>query len=201
MAQVRCDDASMLGVHPVPVRDRDGVPYELTLRLTRDGREFGGVGERCGYFLAAAAARLRAARAVGPDDAFPASSIEAGLRSWASDAGEVGDEVWATLLPYLPRDRELFCFRSRDPDDLTEDGGLRVGLQVERSWLGSPQGRWESRCMALLEAWGAGGTGVRTLLTSEQLLAFLEELVREFAEAGVSYAPEEDAAALRRPVG
>jgi hypothetical protein len=195
----------VLSVRPLPVRDRDGMPYEVMLELLRDGAPFGEVGERCGYFVATTAARLRAARAgAAGDDAFPASSVEAGLRSWAVDEGADEDALWSTLQHYLPRDRELFCFRARDPDDLATVGQLRASLEEQRTWVpaaGGRPGRWRLGCRVLLDAWGRGGIGVRAVLTSGQLLAFLENLVEEFAAVGAAYDAREDARSLRRPVG
>lgn len=195
MAELTCADGSVLAVLPVPVVDRDGVPYELTLRLERDGALFGEVGERCGYFLAATAARMRAARASGQQ--YPPSSLEAGVAAWGSDSGRPG--AWDELQGYLPRDRELFCFRSRDPDDLGTAGELRVTLEVERRWVTG--GGWRTRCLAVVTAWGSAGTGLRCVLDDEQLLAFLERLVQDFAAVGARYDESEDASALRRPVG
>ena len=197
MAEVTCVDGSVLGVFGVPVADRDGVPYEVTLRLTRDGEPFGEVGERCGYFVAGTAARLRAARSKD-EEGFPESSVEAGLRAWARDADEDPDEAWHVLCRYLPRDRELFAFRARDPDDLATVGELRTTLEVERSWA---DGRWSLRCRAVLEAWGRPGTGVRAVLTSADLQRFLDDLVTDFAAAGATYDETDDASPLRRPVG
>jgi hypothetical protein len=203
MAELQCVDGSVLSVLPVPVLDREGVPYEVTLRLLRDGEPFGEVGERCGFFVATTAARLSAARADDPDG-FPASSLEAGLRAWAQDRGVDADDGWAAFERYLPRDRELFAFLSRDPDDVTAAGELRVSLRNERSWLppadGQARGRWELRCRAVVDAWGAGGTGVRAVLDSAALLAFLERLVEDFAAVGATY-DGEVVSGLRRPVG
>jgi hypothetical protein len=199
VAEVRCADGSVLVVRPVPVSGRDGTPYEVTLDLLRDGAPFGEVGERCGYFLAAVAARLRAAQ---PD--FPASSLEAGVRTWALDDGRDPDGAWATLQRYLPRDRELFCFRSRDPDDLGSSGELRVTLEEERTWLPANDGaagQWRIDCCAVLRAWGSGGTGVRAILTAAELLAFLEALLGEVSAVGASYDAEDDGSALHRPGG
>ena len=203
MAEVRCADGSVLTVRPVPVAGRDGTPYEVTLELLRDGLLFGEVGERCGYFLAATTARLRSVGIESPSG-FPASSVEAGVRSWALDDGRDPDHAWATLQHYLPRDRELFCFRSRDPDDLGSSGELRVTLEEERSWLpgnDGAAGRWRIDCCAVLRAWGSNSTGVRAILTARELLAFLQALVDECAQVGVSYSDEDDGAVLRRPVG
>lgn len=202
MADVRCADGSLLGVHPEPVLDRDGVPYEVTLRLTLDGAPFGAVGERCGYFLAASAARLR--RALGSDEQLPESSTEAGVRAWARDAAMDADATWSSLERYLPRDRELFAFRSRDPDDLSTVGELRVRLEVVRRWSATSVdalGAWQREPCAVLEAWGSGGRGVRAVLPPASLLALLERLVEEFGDVGAPYDRTDDASVLRRPVG
>ncbi len=196
MAMLACVDGTILTVLPVPVLDRDRTPYEVTLRLLRDGEPFGAVGERCGYFLASTAARLRAAREAGGE--FPISSVEGGLRAWAIDRGEDGDVAWSQVGRYLPRDRELFCFRSRDPDDLSTTGELRTTLDVERTWTVDG---WVLRRRAVVEAWGEGGQGVRAVVDSDQLLSFLEVLVQDFAAVGASYDAGEDARGLRRPVG
>ena len=206
MADVRCVDGSVLQVQPVPVLDRDGVAYEVTLALLRDGQPFGAVGERCGYFLAATAARLRAARAasIDPAGAFPVSAVEAGLRAWARDEGREVEATWAVLQRYLPRDRELFAFRSRDPDDLSSVGELRVLLEVQKHWAAGRNGtagRWQLRPVADLRAWGSAGTGVRAVLGSDELTAFLDALVVDFAAVGAHYDPSDDAGPLTRPVG
>lgn len=193
MAELRCADGSVLAVLPEPVLDRDGVPYEVSLRLLRDGQPFGQVGERCGYFLATTAARLRAARAAGEE--YPTSSIQAGVEAWAANTGH--EQPWTELQRYLPRDRELFCFRSRDPDDLRTAGELRVTFELERQWAAG----WQVRCLAVVQAWGEGGTGLRAVLDSDQLLALLEQLVEDFAAVGARYPVEEDASPLRRPGG
>ena len=198
MTRVTCADDCVLAVEPVPVLGRDGTPYEVTLRLLVDGEPFGEVGERCGYFLAATAARLRRAREHDPD-AFPHSSMEAGIRAWAQDRDDDPDAAWAVAARYLPRDRELFAHLSRDPDDLTSVGELRATLRTERRWV--PGSGWQVRCLALLEAWGSGGRGVRCVLTAEQLQAFLDELVAACADVGVVYDSRDDGAGLRRPVG
>lgn len=205
MAELHCVDGSVLSVLPVPVLDRAGNPYEVTLRLLRDGAPFGEVGERCGFFIAQTVARLRAARQ-GDPQGFPESALEAGLRAWAADRGVDGDAAWSGFERYLPRDRELFAFRSRDPDDLTFAGELRGVLHTERTWLsaaddGDGRGRWQLRCRAVVDAWGLGGVGVRAVLSSAQLLAFLEALVSDCADVGAGYDGDAVVVGLRRPVG
>lgn len=174
MAEVTCVDGAVLAVLAVPVRDRDGVPYEWTLRLLLDGEPFGEVGERCRFFLRTAA---QAVRAAGPDG--PVSSLEAGVRRWAGAALLPDDQAWRSLEPYLPRDRELFAFRSRDPDDVPVEGELRVHLRPERTWVpgvDGARGHWRVDRQAVLEAWGAGGRGVRAVLDEPALAALLEAL-------------------------
>lgn len=195
VATLSCDDGSVLAVLPVPVLDRDGRPYEVTLRIERNGEPFGDVGERCGYFLAAAAARLRQARDAGDD--FPDSSLEAGLRSWAVDTGQDPDPLWAELQRYLPRDRELFCFRARDPDDLSVAGELRATMEVVRRFAKG----WQVESRAVLHAWGSQGHGVRAVLTSDQLLAFLEDLVAAVAAVGAGHDARQDGLGLGQPGG
>jgi hypothetical protein len=204
MAEITCVDGSRLGVHPVAVLDRQRLPYEVTLRLTRDGAEFGVVGERCGYFLDTVRGRLVAARAEGSPEAdrwglpdrFPGGSVEAGVRAWARDGGRDPADAWSELARYVPRERELFAFRHRDPDDLASTGELRCTVRTEKSWEpegsrrsrraaapvdGSP-GRWRLVRRAVLEAWGDLGIGVRAVLDSTALAGFLATLVAEVAE-------------------
>ena len=202
MAEVRCVDGSRLTVLPVPVLDREGVPYEVTLEMRRDGEPFGEVGERCGFFLATTAARLRGAREAGLD--YPADGLEAGVRAWAADEGLDQARTWQAVQRYLPRDRELFAFRSRDPDDVAASGELRVALREERSWLPAtdgPSGRGRLDGLAVLTAWGAAGTGVRAVLDSAGLLALLDALLADCASVGAVYPPADVAEGLRRPVG
>ena len=204
MADVVCVDGTVLTVLPVPCVGRDGVAYEVTLRLLRDGGLLGEVGERCGFFLAATAARLRTARAADPE-AFPASGTEAGLRAWAADRGVEPDAAWADFSHYLPRDRELFAFRARDRDDVAVAGELRVVRREQRSWLppaaAGRRGRWQLQCRAVVEAWGAGGIGVRAVLDSPGLLGFLDALLAECAAVGAAYDDADVGGGLRRPVG
>ena len=204
MAELHCTDGSVLSVLPEPCLGRDGVPYEVTLRLLRGGEQVGAVGERCGFFLAMTAARLRAAQAEDPE-AFPSSGIEVGLRAWAADEGLQPDQAWAVFARYLPRDREVFAFQARDPDDVSSAGELRVVLREERAWVPprveGERGRWRLRCLAVAEAWDSGGRGVRAVLDSAQLLAFLDRLLADCAAAGVPYDGVEAVDGLRRPVG
>lgn len=179
VVEVTCVDGSVLAVLAVPVLDRDRVPYEVTLRLLRNDEIFGQVGERCGYFLTKTVARLRAAYTAG--SAFPGSSLEVGVRAWAEDSGADADHAWRELQRYLPRDRELFSFRARDPDDPSTVGELRVTFREERQWTTAG---WSHRCLALLDVWGASGQALRSVMDPEQLLSFLEALVADVTQVG-----------------
>ncbi|HZG93511.1 MAG TPA: hypothetical protein VEZ46_02260 [Mycobacteriales bacterium] len=215
MATLTCVDASTLDVQPVMVVDRDAVPYELTLRMTRDGAPFGAVGERCGFFLAATAGRLRAAadetidrqpRWADEDDRFPASSAEGGVRAWAADSGLDADQTWAALQRYLPRERDLFAFRTRDPDDLATIGELRCSVRTQRTWeagegVAGGGGQWRLARRAVVEAWGDEGAGVRAVVGAVDLRRWVTALLDEAAAMGCSYDAVEPSGLLRRPAG
>src|ERR1700733_14259360 len=62
MGELRCVDGSILTVTAVACNDRLGVPYELTLDLSREGKPFASVGERCGFRLTQLAAGVPAGR-------------------------------------------------------------------------------------------------------------------------------------------
>ena len=88
------------------------------------------------------------------------------------------------------RYHEELALRNRDPDDLASTGELRVTLEEQRTWLPATRdqpGRWRIDCCAVLQAWGSSGFGVRAVLASEQLLAFLDALLAECAAVGVAY--------------
>ncbi|MCB0916663.1 MAG: hypothetical protein KDC23_13325 [Actinobacteria bacterium] len=217
MADLTCVDGSTLSVLPEAVLDRDDVAYEMTLRLVRDSEPFGVVGERCGFFLATLAGRLAGAIAGGgpladggtgtavnaPEDRFPPSSMEAGVRAWAHDEGRPADAAWATFTRYLPRERSLFSFRRRDPDDPARSAELRCSLRTSKSWVATDErglGRWVLRERAVLDAWGDGGQGVRAMLTAPELLEFLQVLLAQADAIGIAY-PDTGPIELQRPVG
>lgn len=190
---LRCVDGSTLLVIPVPSFDRGGTPYEITLELRRDGASFGSVGERCGHALAALSRLLATARSddspqattwPDQDDRFPDPPLDRALR--ATGCGH-------DLGSYLPKERELFAFRCRDRGDLASTGELRCSLRTSCRWIAVPArdgngtGQWRIARRAVLEAWGAGGHGVRAVLTSGELAGFLTELLREAERAGADY--------------
>lgn len=180
MAEVVCVDGSVLALLPVPRLDRTGAAYEVTLRLLRDGRPFGEVGECSRWRLARVAEQLRAAQASGPD-AFPPSAYDAVLGH-----GLVEDGGRTVLRRLLPRDRELLCLRARDPDDGEPSGELRLWVREDRTWhagCDGARGRWSLQARAVLDAWGSDGTGLRALLDGPALLRLLDRLVDEASRA------------------
>lgn len=195
MGELRCVDGSVLSVEAVTCRDQAGRPYEITLSLTRNSVPFAAVGQRCGYQLAQLARQVSAARAdpalaaawPDPDDRFPAAPAD------PAGTGAPG---------CLDGDREFFALRSRDRADLPGTGELRCIVRSRAQWLGghihigqhmppreragrAPGGRagWRLTRRAVIEAWGAGGVGVRAVLTSAELMAFLDTVVTGLAAA------------------
>ncbi|MFG1975712.1 hypothetical protein ACGFJC_40830 [Nonomuraea fuscirosea] len=158
MGGLRCVDGSFLGVTPVACTDSVGTPYEITLELHRDGTPYGSVGERCGWLLSRLARGVDEARRGGgaarrwsdPDDRFP------------------GEEP----------DSELFSFRYRTRAGLVGGGELRCQLRTIPMWQPGP-GAWRLTRRAFVEAWGSTGVGMRAVLTSSELSAFVGELVNE----------------------
>jgi hypothetical protein len=182
VGELRCADGSRLDVIPVPACDRGGTPYEVTLELQRDGESFGAVGERCGYFLATLAGRLATARSDGSPQA----------REWPDEDDRFPDPPLLRALDdrtLLPREPELFAFRYRERGDVPGTGELRCSLRTSSTWLSGrdERGEWRLARRAVVEAWGAAGRGVRAVLTSAELAAFLATLVGEARRAGADY--------------
>src|ERR1700691_2507433 len=176
MGEVRCVDGSILTVTAAACNDRLGVPYEVTLHLSRGGETFASVGERCGCRLTQLAGSVTAAREdpaqaaawPDPDDRFP--------EPWAIGAEPLADRL------FRPREREYFSLRSREPADLPGAGELRCVLRDSAEWTG----HWRLSRRAIIEAWGADGTGVRAELTSSELVTFLDTVLMEPVSAGVA---------------
>lgn len=161
MGGLRCVDGSYLSVTPVACTDTVGTPYEVTLELHRDGTPYGRVGERCGWLLARLArgvdearrGRGKATRWADPDDRFP------------------GEEP----------DGELFSFRYRSRTSLVGGGELSCRLRTIPLWVPKQgrRGEWRLTRRAYVEAWGSTGVGMRAVLTSAELSAFVRGLVEE----------------------
>jgi hypothetical protein len=186
MGELRCVDGSLLSVAAVPCRDRLGRPYELTLKLVRDSQPFAIVGQRCGHHLATLAAQVQAARRdpaqvrswPDPDDRFPLPGASSGLAPSA-------DALPAAAM-FEPGDSEYFTLRSQDRADLPGNGEMRCLLRSTARWhtdtglnSGVSRGHWRLRRRAVLEAWGGRGTGVRAVLTSAELVVFLDTVLKE----------------------
>jgi hypothetical protein len=189
MGELRCVDGSVLTVVPVACRDRTGTPYEITLDLRRGRKPFASVGERCGFRLSQLAASVTAAREdpgqatawPDPDDRFPEPGRPPG-----DGAGEA----------FRPGEREYFSLRSRERSDPPGSGEFRCVLRDSAQWLdghgaggpGGPAG-WRLTRRAVIEAWGADGIGVRAVLTSAELMTFLDTVLTEPAGAKGSSPP------------
>jgi len=184
-------DGSLLGVAAIPCRDRAGRPYEVTLRLARDRRPFGTVGQRCGHQLATLAAQARAARDdpeqaacwPDPDDRFP---VPAGATVPARMPPSARTPIATKLAAFQPDEREYFTLRSRERGDLPGDAEVRCVLRSSADWRSGAEagdklrpGYWRLRRRCVLEAWGESGTGVRAVLTSAELVTFLDTVLGE----------------------
>jgi hypothetical protein len=98
-------------------------------------------------------------------------------RDPAGEAGRAG---------FRPSEREYFSLRSRDRGDLPGNGEFRCVLRDSAEWLGErvrgargQQGGWRLTRRAVIEAWGADGIGLRAVLTSAELVTFLDTVLRE----------------------
>src|SRR5215469_1805575 len=108
---------------------------------------------------------------------------------------------------YLPGDHEYFALHSRDRTDPPGSGELRCVLRSSAVWVGEcagtgahaqpgqrvlpaqrtssarhpsgGHGRWQLTRRAVIEAWGTSGIGVRAVLTSAELVAFLDTVLTE----------------------
>ncbi|MGO8957764.1 MAG: hypothetical protein ACLQFR_10390 [Streptosporangiaceae bacterium] len=204
MGALRCVDGSVLSVEAVDCRDRAGQPYEITLRLARDSVPFGAVGQRCGYQLSQLAQRISEARRdpglaaewPDPDDRFPSHPV----------ASMSGDHEYFALRSRdradLPGTGELRCVLRSSAvwvgecagTGLHAQAGHRVlpdqralpgqqGLPGQRAWPAmrpaGGHGRWRLTRRAVIEAWGTTGVGVRAVLTSAELVAFLDTVLSE----------------------
>ncbi len=181
MGELRCVDGSILAVTAVACNDRLGMPYEITLDLRRGRKPFASVGERCGFRLARLAASVAAARQdlaqaaawPDPDDRFP-------------EPGQPGSSAPAVGPGFRPGEREYFSLRSRERSDLPGSGEFRCVLRDSAEWLGGQRPGWRLTRRAVVEAWGSDGIGVRAVLTSAELVTFLDTVLREPGGAAVA---------------
>jgi hypothetical protein len=72
---------------------------------------------------------------------------------------------------------------------------------VHKTWVEQDgRGRWRLAQRAVVEAWGDAGIGVRAVLTSGELAAFLQSFVDATSGVGAAY-DGDDGSRLRRPAG
>src|ERR1022692_4036962 len=90
------------------------------------------------------------------------------------------------LAGFQPGEREYFTIRSRDRGDLPGSGEVRCLLRSSAHWHSDARtpgsnspGCWKLSRRAVLEAWGDCGTGVRAVLTSSELVTFLDNVLSE----------------------
>jgi hypothetical protein len=184
---------------------RDSIPFAAVGQ--RCGYQLSRLAERVS---AARLDPSQAATWPDPDDRFPAPVPAVADHPPASD-GPASDSVAAPVAEparvgrgasgrradYLPGDHEYFALRSRDRGDPPGPGELRCVLRSSAVWLGdcagvghhratpriaaSGHGGWRLTRRAVIEAWGSCGVGVRAVLTSAELVAFLNTVVRGLA--------------------
>jgi hypothetical protein len=186
---------------------RDSIPFAAVGQ--RCGYQLSRLAERV---TAARLDPAQAAAWPDPDDRFPGPAPADSLS--ASDRPAPGSAAGPRPGPargargssgrkadYLPGDHEYFALRSRDRGDPPGPGELRCVLRSSAVWLGdcagvghhhratprmaaTGHGGWRLTRRAVIEAWGSGGVGVRAVLTSAELVAFLNTVVRGLAAAG-----------------
>jgi hypothetical protein len=195
MGELRCVDGTVLTVTAVACNDRTGTPYEITLDLRRGRKPFGSVGERCGFRLSQLAASVTAAREdpgqatawPDPDDRFPEPGPPPGPGLFPEPGPPPGAAAGIRSQGgFRPAEREYFSLRSRNPGDLPGSGELRCVLRDSAEWLRGPDagdrggaGGWRFTRRAVIEAWGTDGIGLRAVLTSAELVTFLDTVLRE----------------------
>jgi hypothetical protein len=209
---------------------RDSVPFAAVGQ--RCGYQLSRLAERVS---AARLDPAQAAAWPDPDDRFPAPVPADTDHLPASDVPAPGHAAGAQAAParagrggsgrradYLPGDHEYFALRSRDRSDPPGPGELRCVLRSSAVWLGdcagvghhhwatprmaTGHGGWRLTRRAVIEAWGSGGVGVRAVLTSAELVAFLNTVVRGLAVAGTDVpqaraVPEGEKSVEKQPGG
>ena len=191
------DRAARVALHEAERRVRSiALVHEILSRDPSDQVPFAEVGERCGSRLSRLAARVSAAREdpdqaaawADPDDRFPEPESEPGPGCEHEPGPGPGPQCGASLETCLPGDREYLSLRARQRTDLPGAGELRCSLRASAEWLGyggssaaadARPGRWLLSRRAVIEAWGNAGIGVRAILTSAELVTFLDTVLRE----------------------
>jgi hypothetical protein len=186
---------------------RDSIPFAAVGQ--RCGYQLSRLAERVS---AARLDPAQAAAWPDPDDRFPAPVptdqlpvTDAPARGHAARApagpARSGRGSSGRRADYLPGDHEYFALRSRDRGDPPGPGELRCVLRSSAVWLGdcagvghhhqatprmasAGHGGWRLTRRAVIEAWGSCGVGVRAVLTSAELVAFLNTVVRGLAATG-----------------
>jgi hypothetical protein len=185
---------------------RDSIPFAAVGQ--RCGYQLSRFAERVS---AARVDPAQAAAWPDPDDRFPAPVPALPHQAPAAAGPGAGGSAGPGAAParasrggrtadYLPGDHEYFALRSRDRGDPPGPGELRCVLRSSAVWLGdcagvghharvtpraggAGHGGWRLTRRAVIEAWGSGGVGVRAVLTSAELVAFLNTVVRGMAGA------------------
>jgi hypothetical protein len=199
---------------------RDSVPFAAVGQ--RCGYQLAQLAER---ISAARGDPAQAAAWPDPDDRFPVpgSGESAGVDGEVPPALPAGAVRAASD---VPGDHEYFALRSRDRVDPPGTGELRCVLRSSAVWLGEcagigqrmppqrqrpaqrPPGRpqagghgcWRLTRRAVIEAWGASGVGVRAVLTSAELVAFLDTVLTGLAAvAAADGGPARQASPSERP--
>jgi hypothetical protein len=180
VAEVTCVDGSVLTLVPVPVTDRTGTAYEVTLRLLRDGVPFGDVGECCGWRLARTADQLRDLQELGPGSGRTPS--RRGPTTPSSTTAWSGTATGRSCGVCCPATGSCCACARGTPTTATPRASCACGCA--RTAPGTraaalSAGRWSLRTRAVLDAWGSGGTGVRALFDGRSLLELLDRLLDE----------------------
>jgi hypothetical protein len=180
---------------------RDSVPFAAVGQ--RCGYQLAQLAER---ISAARGDPAQAAAWPDPDDRFPVPG--AGESAVASGgAPPAMSAAGLRAASDVPGDHEYFALRSRDRVDPPGTGELRCVLRSSAVWLGecagtgqrmppprqragqrpparppvAGHGGWRLTRRAVIEAWGASGEGVRAVLTSAELVAFLDTVLTGLA--------------------
>jgi len=204
---------------------RDSVPFAAVGQ--RCGYQLSRLAERVS---AARQDPVQAAAWPDPDDRFPAPFLSGPDPVRSDDAafgagGAPGARARGTAhagggrpAAALPGDHEYFALRSRDRGDPPGSGELRCVLRSSAVWLGecagvgphqratprpaaAGHGGWRLTRRAVIEAWGSGGVGVRAVLTSAELVAFLDTVVTGLARVAAEVPQARDVPAGDRSAG